>query len=98
MCKKQTSVSQIISLDSGLRMDGSLALDSWDLVIEVLGMTQRIPNSTQARTRESGVKTQITTKIEQVLDQNVHLSNTDQVTSNAHFSEEESQVEHFRRQ
>ena len=35
MCKKQTSVShsstesEIISLDAGLRMDGSLALDLW---------------------------------------------------------------------
>ena len=41
-CKKQSSVShrsaesQIISLDSGLRMDGLLALDLWDMVIEVL--------------------------------------------------------------
>ena len=41
MCKKQTSVShssretEIISLDAGLRMDGILALDFWDLVIEV---------------------------------------------------------------
>ena len=38
MCKKQTSVShsstesEIISLDAGLRMDGLLALDLWDLV------------------------------------------------------------------
>ena len=36
MCKKQTSVShsstesEIISLDAGLRMDGSLVLDLWD--------------------------------------------------------------------
>ena len=41
MCKKQTSVShssteaELISLDAGLRMDGILALDLWDLVIEV---------------------------------------------------------------
>ena len=35
--------SEIISLDPGLRMDGLLALDLWDLVIEVLGTTQRIP-------------------------------------------------------
>ena len=41
MCKKQTSVflssteSEIISLDAGLRMDGLLALDLWDMVIEV---------------------------------------------------------------
>ena len=40
MCKKQTSVShssteaELISLDAGLRMDGILALDLWDLVTE----------------------------------------------------------------
>ena len=42
MCQKQTSVShsstesEIISSDAGLRMDGILALDLWDVVIEVL--------------------------------------------------------------
>ena len=46
MCKKQTSVSRsstesgIISLDAGLRMDGSLALDLWDTVIEVSTFNQ----------------------------------------------------------
>ena len=45
MCKKQTSVShsstvsEIISLDDGLRMDGPPALDLWDIVIEVLRST-----------------------------------------------------------
>ena len=45
ICKKQTSVShnstesEIISLDAGLRMDGIPALDLWDLVIEVLRST-----------------------------------------------------------
>ena len=45
MCKKQTSVShsctesEIISLDAGLRKDGLLALDLWDIVIEVLRST-----------------------------------------------------------
>ena len=51
MCKKQTSVShsstgsEIISLDAGFRMAGLLALDLWDVVIEVLGKTQRIPKT-----------------------------------------------------
>ena len=42
MCKKQTSVShnstesEIISLDAGLRMDGIPALDLWDLIVTVL--------------------------------------------------------------
>ena len=45
MCKKQTSVShsstesEIISLDAGLRLDGTPALDSWDLIVLVLGNT-----------------------------------------------------------
>ena len=42
MCKKQTSVShsskesEIISLNAGLRSDGILALDFWDLIVTVL--------------------------------------------------------------
>ena len=42
MCKKQTSVShssaesEIISLDTGLRLDGIPALDLWDLIVAVL--------------------------------------------------------------
>ena len=98
MCKKQTAVShsstesEIISLDTGLKLDGLLALELWDLVIEVLGKTQRIPKPTQARTRETVVEIQRTPKIIQVLDQNVDLSNVDQVPSNAHLSEKESQL------
>ena len=48
MCKKQTSVShsstesEIISLDAGLRLDGIPALDSWDLIVSVLGNTIQI--------------------------------------------------------
>ena len=47
MCKKQTSVShsskesEIISLDAGLRMDGVPALDLWDMIVAVLGNTNR---------------------------------------------------------
>ena len=101
MCKKQTSVShsssewEIISFDAGLRMDGLFALDLWDLVIEVLGTTQRIPKPTQACTRETGVKTQITPKIKLVLDQKADLSNMVQVPSNPHLSEKESQLYFF---
>ena len=45
MCKKQTSVShsstksEIISLDTGSRLDGIPALDLWDLIVSVLGNT-----------------------------------------------------------
>ena len=43
ICKKQTSVShsstesEIISLDTGLRLDGLPALELWDLIVSVLG-------------------------------------------------------------
>ena len=49
MCKKQTAVShssresEIISLDTGLRLDGTPALDSWDLTVLVLGNTIQTP-------------------------------------------------------
>ena len=68
------------------------ALDLWDLVIEVLGTTQRIPKPTQACTRETGVEIQSTHKIKHVLDQNVDLLDIDQVPLNAHLSEKESQL------
>ena len=47
MCKKQTSVShsstesEIISLDSGLRLASIPALDLWDLIVSVLGNTNQ---------------------------------------------------------
>ena len=75
-----------------LPMDGLPALDLWDLVIGVLRTIQRIPKRTQACTRETGVRIQITPKIQKVLDQNVDLSSIHQVRSNAHLSEKESQL------
>ena len=48
MCKKQTaashssSESEIISLDTGLRLDGLLALELWDLIVSVLGNVSRV--------------------------------------------------------
>ena len=55
MCKKQTAVShsskesEVISLDAGLRMDGLLALDLWDMVIEVLHFSNNAKSSTQGQ-------------------------------------------------
>ena len=49
MCKKQKTVShsfsesEIISLDAGLRMDGILALDVWDVVIDMLHSSNDVP-------------------------------------------------------
>ena len=48
MCKKQTAVShsstesEIISLDTGLRLHGLLALELWDLIVSVLGNVYRV--------------------------------------------------------
>ena len=52
MCKKQTAVShsstesEIISLDTGLRLDGLLALELWDLIVSVLGNISHISDRT----------------------------------------------------
>ena len=48
MCKKQTAVShsstesEIVSLDTGLRLDGLPALELWDLIVSVLGNVSRV--------------------------------------------------------
>ena len=48
MCKKQTALfhsateSEIISLDTGLRLDGLPALELWDLIVSVLGNVSRV--------------------------------------------------------
>ena len=48
MCKKQTDVShnstesEIISLDTGLRLDDLLALKIWDLIVSLLGNVSRV--------------------------------------------------------
>ena len=59
MCEKQTSVShsstesELISLDAGSRMDGLLALDLWDVVIEVLCYVHRtVQNTNKPRSRK----------------------------------------------
>ena len=52
MCKKQTSVShsstesEIISFDTGLRLDGLPALELWDLIISVFGNISHISDRT----------------------------------------------------
>ena len=52
MCKKQTSVShsstesEVISLDTGLRLDGLIALELWDLIVCVLRNISHISDRT----------------------------------------------------
>ena len=53
MCKKQTSVShsstesEIISLDTGLRLDGLPALELWDLIDSVLGNVSHVSDRSE---------------------------------------------------
>ena len=48
MCKKQTAVShsstesEIISLETGLRLDGLRALELWDVIVSVFGNVSRV--------------------------------------------------------
>ena len=52
MCKKQTAVShsstesEIISLDTGLRLDGLPALELWDLIVSIFGNISHISDRT----------------------------------------------------
>ena len=75
MCKKQTSVphssteSEIISLDTGLRLDGLPALELWDLIVSVFGsMTQTTERTgrpvVNERSQKSHGKTNVLNKID----------------------------------
>ena len=63
LCRTVVPESEVVSLDAGLRMDGLLALDLWDVVIEVLhsanGTVQPKHNSIQetGATLHSKIKT-----------------------------------------
>ena len=105
MCKKQTSVShsstesEIVSLDAGLRMDGLLALDLWDVVIEVLSSTNStktpiIPAS--GKRCETGTYSRNTPTSKHKGDRDVdQLSNVDYVTKNTHSFSRRVSVVHF---
>ena len=66
MCKKQTSVShsstesEIISLDTGLRLDGLPALELWDLIVSVFGNISHV--SDRAGQPVNGKKKNLTTR------------------------------------
>ena len=60
MCKKQTAVShsstesEIISLDTGLRLDGLPALELWDLIVSFFGSVSHV--SDRSGQPDNGVK------------------------------------------
>ena len=78
MCKKQTAVShsstesEIISLDTGLRLDGLPALELWDLIVSVLGNVCRVsdgsgkPESDVHKRRKSHKKIDVMKDIDSV--------------------------------
>ena len=78
MCKKQTAVShsttesEITSLDTGLRLDGLLALELWDLIVSVLGNVSRVsdrsgqPDNDVHKHRKSQKKINVTENVDLV--------------------------------
>ena len=93
MCKKQTSVShsstvsEIISLDAGLRLDGIPALDLWDLIVAVLH-----GNTYQSEVRAAPHQLQTRKKSHGMIDD---LDNVDFVSSNVHSSRQEALLYEF---
>ena len=93
MCKKQTAVShsstesEIISLDTGLRLDGLPALELWDLIVSVLGNTIQTPER-PGRPVVNDDKDQRSNKRSQGMT-NV-LNNIDRVPSNVQSSRQEA--------
>ena len=87
----------IISLDAGLRMDGLLALDLWDIVIEVLRSTNN--TARQSELDKGNLCTagnhSPTDKRKREVEQ---LSNVDHVPTNTQSSQGESQLYLFWRQ
>ena len=86
MCKKQTSVShsstesEIISLDTGLRLDGLPALELWDLLVSVFGNISHI--SDRARQPVNGIN-----KSHNEIDP---MQNIDSVPSNVQSASQEA--------
>ena len=78
MCKKQTAVShsstesEIITLDTGLRLDVLPALELWDLIVSVLGNVSRVsdrsgkPESDDHKHHKSHNKIDVTKDIDAV--------------------------------
>ena len=89
MSKKQTAVwhssteSEIISLDTGLRLDGLPALELWDLIVSVLGNVSRVSDRSGQPDNDVHKHHQSQKKI------NV-IENIDSVPSNVHSSRQEA--------
>ena len=91
MCKKQTADShnatepEIISLDTGLRLDGLLALELWDLIVSVFGSVSLISDRTGRLDNDFKQHQKSQGKI------NV-MENIDSVPSNVQSSRQEAEL------
>ena len=89
MCKKQTSVShnstesEIISLDAGLRLDGKPALHFWDLIVAVLHGNTYQSNQERWDPRKFTTRKKIHGKIDD-------LDNVDFIPSNVQSPHQEA--------
>ena len=89
MCKKQTAVShsstesEIISLDTGLRLDGLPALELWDLIVSVLGNVSRVSDGSGQPDSDVHKRHKPHKKIDVMKD-------IDSVPSNVQFSHQEA--------
>ena len=81
MCKKQTAVlhssteSEIISLDTGLRLDGLPALELWDLIFSVLGNVSRVSDNSGKPESDAHKRQKSHSKIDVVKDIDLVPSN-----------------------
>ena len=81
MCKKQTAVShsstesEIISLDTGLRLDGLPALELWDLIVSVLGNVSRVSDGSGKPDNDDHKRHKSQEKIDVMKDIHYVLSN-----------------------
>ena len=89
MCKKQTPVShsstesEIFSLDAGLRLDGTPALDLWDMIVAVLHGNTYQTHQERVDPHKSPTRKKIHGKIDD-------LDNVDFISSNVHSSRKEA--------
>ena len=89
MCKKQTSVShsstesEIISLDTGLRLDGLLALELWDLIVSILGNVSRVSDGSGKPESDVYKRQKSHNKIDEVKDIDLVPSNVQSANSEA---------------
>ena len=94
MCKKQTSVShsstesEIITLDTGLRLDGLPALELWDLIVSVLGNVSRVSDNSGKPESDAHKRQKSHSKIDVMQD-------IDSVPSSVQYSRQESLLHVF---